>query len=318
MFVLPGFLIYDFAISIDICRKNIDYDCIDKYGQFLKSKGIHGVCVNSLTGEGTCLRMDERKRLAEEWLKVCRKYGLTMMLQICGIDIADIYLLAEHAEKIGVDCVCCLPDLCFKPKTEEDLVEYMKCIAKYCPTRPFYYCYLPKKTNVKCKWQIHLKFLLMITGFVQILNDKFLFNNLIQTVDMIRFYDMMERSMTTFCGIKYTCDKLEKACDLLKEGRNILMCGDKCFLGCCALGFDAFCLTAINIWPEMICEIYDCMLNCKFREARDIYWKMMRRIKEITLKEKCDYTDKMRLEFNKTYGWNFGTRKCMKNCKKLC
>lgn len=133
-------------------RKTINYDVIDKYGQYLKSKGIQGVLVNGITGEGTTLRVDERKRLADKWLKVTRKYGLTMMLTIGGIDILDVYELVEHAEKIGVDAVVILPDLFYKPKTEEDLVEYFKLITTYITKVPLYYYHIPEYTDVKCKF----------------------------------------------------------------------------------------------------------------------------------------------------------------------
>lgn len=134
-----------------IRRRTVNYDVIDKYCQYLKSKGIQGVLVNGVTGEGTCLRIDERKRLAEEWLKVCRKYGLNMTLCIGGCDIDDVYHLCEHAEKLGVDCIVLMPDLFYKPRIEEDLVEYCKNVCKYCPTRPIYYYHIPEYTSVNCK-----------------------------------------------------------------------------------------------------------------------------------------------------------------------
>lgn len=134
-----------------IPRRTIDYDVIEKYGQFLKSKGVHGVLVNGVSGEGTTLRFEERKRLAEEWLKVSRKYGLTMLLAVGGTGIAETYDLVEHAEKIGVDCIVVMPDLFYKPRIEEDLVEYMQNIVKHCPTRPIYYYHIPEYTNVHCK-----------------------------------------------------------------------------------------------------------------------------------------------------------------------
>lgn len=140
-------MLYFFKIH----RKNIDYDIIDKYGQYLKSNGVHGILVNGTSGEGTTLRFEERKRLAEEWLKVSRKHGLTMLLSIGGIGIAEMYDLVEHAEKIGVDCIVLMPDLFYKPRIEEDLVEYIQNIVKYCPTRPIYYYHIPEYTNVHCK-----------------------------------------------------------------------------------------------------------------------------------------------------------------------
>lgn len=133
------------------CRRTINYDVIDKYAQYLKSKGIQGILVNGITGEGTTLRVDERKRLAEEWLKVSRKYGFTMVLTIGGIDIVDVYDLGEHAEKIGVDAIVLLPDLFYKPITEEDLVEYFKLITKYITRVPVLYYHIPYYTGVNRK-----------------------------------------------------------------------------------------------------------------------------------------------------------------------
>lgn len=134
-----------------ILRRTINYDVIDKYANYLKSKGVQGVLVNGITGEGTTLRVDERKRLAEEWMKVSRKYGLMMVLVIGGLDIVDIYDLGEHAEKIGVDGIVLLPDLFYKPRIEEDLAEYFNTITKYITRTPLYYYHIPEYTNVKCK-----------------------------------------------------------------------------------------------------------------------------------------------------------------------
>lgn len=129
----------------------MNYGIIDKYCKYLKTKGVTGVLVNGTTGEGTCLRQDERKQLAEKWLAACRNNGVTMMLQIGGCDIMSVFDLAQHAEKIGVDCVLSLPDLFFKPKIEEDLVDYIKSISRHCPTRPFYYYHIPRMSGVDCK-----------------------------------------------------------------------------------------------------------------------------------------------------------------------
>lgn len=130
--------------------REVNYGVIDKYCSDLKTKGVNGVLVNGTTGEGTCLRLDERKRLAEEWLAACRKYDVTMMIQIGGCDILSVFELARHAEKIGVDSVLCLPDLFFKPKIEEDLVSYFKSISVHCPTRPLYYYHIPRMSGVDC------------------------------------------------------------------------------------------------------------------------------------------------------------------------
>lgn len=104
--------------------------------------------MNGTTGEGVCQRIDERKRNFEEWLTSCRKYDMKCMVQIGGTGTSNVYDLAEHAEETKADAVLCLPDLFFKPTCEEDLVDYLKNVAEYCPTRPFFYYHIPSFTKV--------------------------------------------------------------------------------------------------------------------------------------------------------------------------
>lgn len=132
-------------------RKNIDYNKVDAYAAWLKQHGIKGVLVNGTVSEGTNLSTDERKRITEEWWKVGRKYDLVLMTQIAGTGTSDVYELAKHAEECGVSAVLCLPDLFFRPTVEEELVEYLLNIAKYCPTRPLYYYHIPQLSGVRCE-----------------------------------------------------------------------------------------------------------------------------------------------------------------------
>lgn len=105
--------------------------------------------INGTVSEGTNLSTAERKLITEEWRKVCRKYDLVLMTQIGGT--SDVIELAEHAEKYEVSAVLCLPDLFFRPAVEEELVDYLMNIAKYCPTRPLYYYHIPQFTHVRRK-----------------------------------------------------------------------------------------------------------------------------------------------------------------------
>lgn len=105
------------------CR-TINYDCIDRYGHFLKEKGVEGVLVNGWTGEGMTLGVEERKKVTEEWVKCGKKYGLKVCLLVGGCTtLADTYDIAEHAERCNVDCVLVVPDPFYrKHMTEEDLI----------------------------------------------------------------------------------------------------------------------------------------------------------------------------------------------------
>lgn len=249
-------------------KKTIDFTVIEKYGHYLKSKGVHGVFVNGMTGEGTTLRIDERKRLAEEWLKVARKFGLTMILGIGGVGVADVYDLVEHAEKIGVDSIALLPDLFYKPKIEEDLIDYMKDIVKYAPTRPILYYHVPEYTKVY--------------------------------LNMVRLCELMKRSITTFAGFYYRHTDIKEATILLKEDITVIMNTDVTLVGVLTLGFDAITTMTLNLYPEFVTEIYDYVLNGKLRDARDTNDKLYRRIKDLVGDlTTTDWIEKFKYEFDK-------------------
>lgn len=113
---------------------------------------MHGVMVNGMSGEGMTLRVEERKRLAEEWFKVAKKHSLKMLLNIGGTNVADVYDMAEHAEELGVEGILVLPDLFYRPTVEEDMVMYMRDVAAYAPNTPLLYYHIPTMTNIRCKY----------------------------------------------------------------------------------------------------------------------------------------------------------------------
>lgn len=151
---IGGRFIFDFysiACVFPIRQRTLNIDIIDKYVQYLSKNGMHGILVNGMSGEGMTLRVDERKLVAEEWMKAARKYQMPMMLNIGGADIADVYDMAQHAEKLGVDAVLILPDFFYHPHTEEDMVQYMQDVAQYCPSRPMMYYHVPMMINMHSK-----------------------------------------------------------------------------------------------------------------------------------------------------------------------
>lgn len=107
--------------------------------------------VNGTTGEGITMTSNERQRSAHEWIRVCKANNLLCMVQIGGTNMHEIFELAAHAESAGADAVLCLPDLFFKPATEEALVYYLKQIAERCPSRPLFYYHYPRMTGANCE-----------------------------------------------------------------------------------------------------------------------------------------------------------------------
>jgi len=248
-------------------KQHIDYNIIEGYAQWLKHQGIKGVLVNGTVSEGTNLSTDERKRVTEEWWKVCKKNDLVLMSQIGGTSVTEVYELADHAEKFKIDAVLCLPDLFFRPAVEEELVEYFMDIYKRCPTRPLYYYHIPQFSNVR--------------------------------LNLARFCDLAEEHIPTFCGIEYANGDLAEGVTVLKEGRNVLLGSDTVLVAGLTLGFDAAILTTLNICPEYAVNIYDFVNNNKLREAREAQVKLTKRIFDITKRGQLDWNEAMKTEFNK-------------------
>uniref|UniRef100_A0A1B0D3L4 N-acetylneuraminate lyase n=1 Tax=Phlebotomus papatasi TaxID=29031 RepID=A0A1B0D3L4_PHLPP len=209
---------------------------IDSYAKWLKERGVDAVLVNGTTGEGMSLSVAERKATAEEWFKACKKYQMTQMVQVGGAPFVDVAELARHAENLGVDAILCLPELYFKPKTEQDLVQYLANVAKNCPKTPLLYYHIPKNTLVD--------------------------------LSMPKFIDLAEKEISNFIGIKYTSNDLAMGCSCLKENRFIFLGGDAILCGALAQGFDSTILTTLNIYPEYTFEIFNSMKNGDFAQAR--------------------------------------------------
>lgn len=74
------------------------------------------------------------------------------MVQVGGTAVATVHDLAEHAEEKGADAVLCLPELFFKPTSEEDLVDYLAKVGSHCPTRPLLYYHFPVFSKVTCEY----------------------------------------------------------------------------------------------------------------------------------------------------------------------
>lgn len=135
---------------------------------------------------------------------------------------------------------------------------------------------------------------------------------------MPRFYDLVEKEVPTFCGLKYTNGDMEIGVQLIKEGRNIMLGSETILWGAFALGFDAAILTTLSICPEIIREIYDNYLNNNQKEGRAAQWRLNDRIKEILSKDTGEWVENMKNEFNRVSPFKVGpVRKPTIMCRRL-
>lgn len=126
-------------------------------------------------------------------------------------------------------------------------------------------------------------------------------NSLELAVHMERFCDMVEKCCNNFCGIIWRDTDIECATSLLRDGRKIIVCCDTTMCAWMTIGFDTLICITLNIVPDLVKEIHDCMCRDKVTEARDYQWKLIRRCKEICVEDTCDWIECMKREFNKVH-----------------
>jgi len=249
-------------------KHTINYDAIEKYAQNLNQNNIKAIMLNGPIGEGTELTMEERKKILEKWLKQCRKLQMMCIVNIGGTSIPEVFELAEHAEKQGVDAVVVLPDLFFKPICEEDLVLYMKNIAQHCPTRPLLYSHIPIMTGVN--------------------------------LSMTRLCDLAEKDIPNFVGLEYISPDLNEGAACLKQNRLVLFGHDTLLLGALVMGFQSATVTMLNICPNNVLEIYDNIMNNKLIEAEAAQEKLIKHVDGI-YKPGQDWVQIMKQECNNVH-----------------
>lgn len=244
--LVPVFLPYDDNLQIN-------YSKIEPYGEFLKSNGISAILINSTAGEGMLMTVDERKKVTEKWSHVCKKLDILLMVHISGCSFADVTDLAKHAASLNVDGVLCLPELYFKPKTIQKLVQYLKGISVYCPNIPLYYYHLPFFSDVD--------------------------------LPMASFMELARNEIPSFTGINYASGDLEKGIQCLKHGQTFLG-SDTILCGALALGFTNAIMTSLNLRPEICFKIVELMEKGKVVEAREQQCLLNRFLEETLRKGK--------------------------------
>lgn len=232
-------------------KLKINYDAIEPYAKLLKSKGISAILVNGTSGEGMLLSVEERKQVTLKWSEVCNKLEILLMVQISGCPFPDAVELAKQAALLKVDGVLCLPELYFKPKTIESLVEYLSDIAVYCPDVPLYYYHIPMFTQVD--------------------------------LPMGNFMKLARKEIPSFTGIKFTSGDLEKGIQCLPHGQ-VFLGSDTILTGAVALGFTNAIMTSLNINPEISLKIISLMEQGKVVEARE-QQNILNQFVEATLKD---------------------------------
>lgn len=184
----------------------VNYDIIPAYARMLKKNGLKGVFINGSSGEGYMLTTEERKKLADTWIKE-KETGFRVIVHVGSCCVKDSRELAAHAEKIGASGVGAMAPPFPKINRVEELVRYIEEIASAAPTLPFYYYHIPA------------------------FNGAFL--------PMVKLLEAVDGRVPNFAGIKYTFESIYEynQCRLYKDGKYDMLHGqDETILSSLVMG----------------------------------------------------------------------------------
>lgn len=185
---------------------NVNLAPIPAYAAMLQKNGLKGVFVNGSSGEGYMLTTDERKAIAEAWVKAAPA-GFKVIVHVGSCCVRDSRELARHAAEIGAWGIGAMAPPFPKIGRVEELVKYIEEIACGAPELPFYFYHIPA------------------------FNGCFL--------PMLDVLKAVDGRVPNFAGIKYTFESLYEynQCRLYKNGKYDMLHGqDETILPCLAMG----------------------------------------------------------------------------------
>jgi len=175
----------------------------------LVKEGVKGIFVCGSNGEGPNMTLEERKLVAEEFVKAASG-RLLIIVHVGHSCIADARSLAAHAAEIGADAFASVAAFYFKPGSVQTLVSCMADIAGAAPKLPFYYYHIPHLTGVG--------------------------------MDMREFLELAGDIIPNLAGLKYTATTLQEyqSCLNFEGGRYDILYGvDELLLPALAVGAKA-------------------------------------------------------------------------------
>ncbi|NOI65718.1 dihydrodipicolinate synthase family protein [Vibrio sp. 99-8-1] len=119
-------------------NNKVNFSAIDQIAQLLIDQGVKGAYVCGTTGEGIHCSVEERKAVAERWVKAADG-KLDLILHTGALSIVDTLDLTRHADTLDILATSAIGPCFFKPGSVEDLVDYCAQVAAAAPSKGFYY-----------------------------------------------------------------------------------------------------------------------------------------------------------------------------------
>jgi N-acetylneuraminate lyase len=126
----------------------LDANVIHQQYELFRESGVDGVFLGGTTGEGHSLSCAERRTVLDAWVGVSEG-EYPVIAHIGHASVRDAVRLAKHAAKAGAWAIAAMAPIYYKPRTLEELVEYLAAIAAGAPDLPFYFYDAPDFTGVR-------------------------------------------------------------------------------------------------------------------------------------------------------------------------
>ncbi len=216
----------------------VNVSAISPMVEYLLANRIDGIYVCGSTGEGMSLSTDERKAVADGYVKAV-KGRVPVVIQVGHNSLAESCSLAAHAASIGADAVSATCPSYFKITDLKTLIACMAEIASAAPSLPFYYYHIPSLTG--------------------------------STLDMPAFLRDGSQRISNLVGLKYTDTKLFEfqECVELENGRFDVVWGcDEMLLGALATGAKGAIGSTYNVAAPVYQKLIDAFSRGDIIEAR--------------------------------------------------
>jgi len=125
----------------------INTEIIADYAKKLMGDGLKGVFICGTTGEGMLLTLEERKTVAEEWVKH-NSPDFKVIVHVGTTSSKQSKNLAKHAQKIGAYSIGSMGPIFLQPAKLEELLAFCAELASGAPELPFYYYHIPSVSGV--------------------------------------------------------------------------------------------------------------------------------------------------------------------------
>jgi N-acetylneuraminate lyase len=219
---------------------SINFDKVPDVVNLLIDNKVKGMFVCGSTGEGPSLTTEERKQLAETFVKAANKQ-LKVFVHVGHNSITEARLLAEHAQQIGADYISATPSTYFKVDSVDLLVSCLQHISKGAPSLPLYYYNIPALTGI--------------------------------SLDMVKLLERAGEVIPTFAGIKYTAPLIHdyQACLNFSNNKfDILYGTDEMLLSALATGAKGFIGSTYNFVAPLYYAIIEAFQKGNYKEAQQL------------------------------------------------